>query len=143
MLTFHTQRAEEIIRQHNIQHYSVACVPKEQVKHELEDATYGFILRHDIDVNRVATPTKISSYLAAGVLPIYSTCLRDFHAKAEGKAFAHSLNPEEAIDELIQKINNGIDKEVVKQEIGDLFAEYYSAENHVANIVTLAQTCLP
>ena len=103
VLTFNTEKAEEIIRGKNIKNYSVACVPKEQVKSELENATYGFIIRHDIEVNRVATPTKISSYLSAGVLPIYSTCLKDFHAKAHGKAFAYALNPEEDIEGLIHK----------------------------------------
>lgn len=142
VLTFNTEKAEEIIRGKNIKNYSVACVPKEQVKSELENATYGFIIRHDIEVNRVATPTKISSYLSAGVLPIYSTCLKDFHAKAHGKAFAYALNPEEDIEGLIHFINSGLNKETVQQEIETLFNTYYSTENHITNIVELAKNCL-
>lgn len=142
VLTFNTEKAIEIIKEYNIKNYSVACVPKEQVKNELADATYGFVIRHDIDVNRVATPTKISSYLSAGVLPIYSTCLKDFHAQAYGKAFAYAFNPEEDIDGLIHFINTGHDKAIVQQEIEDLFCTYYSAENHIANIVKLAKDCL-
>lgn len=34
------------------------------------DADYGFVLRDDIAVNRVACPTKLSEYLAFGVVPI-------------------------------------------------------------------------
>lgn len=142
VLTFNTEKAEEIIKGKNIKNYSVACVPKEQVKSELENATYGFIIRHDIEVNRVATPTKISSYLSAGVLPIYSTCLTDFHAQAHGKTFAYALNPEEDIDGLIHFINSGLDKEIVQQEIEDLFNTYYSTENHIKNIAELAKNCL-
>lgn len=142
VLTFNTEKAEEIIKEKNIKNYSVASVPKEQVKSELEDATYGFVIRHDIEVNRVATPTKISSYLSAGVLPIYSTCLKDFHAQAYGKVFAYALNPEEDIDGLIRFINNGLDKKIVQQEIEDLFGTYYSTENHITNIVELAKNCL-
>lgn len=142
VLTFNTEKAEEMIKGKNIKNYSVACVPKEQVKSELENATYGFIIRHDIEVNRVATPTKISSYLSAGVLPIYSTCLTDFHAQAHGKTFAYALNPEEDIDGLIHFINSGLDKEIVQHEIEDLFNTYYSTENHIKNIAELAKNCL-
>ena len=142
VLTFNTEKAKEIIKAKNIKNYSVACVPKERVKSELENATYGFIIRHDIEVNRVATPTKISSYLSAGVLPIYSTCLKDFHAQAHGKAFAYALNPKEDIDGLIQFINSDLDKSLVQQEIDDLFSTYYSTESHITNIVELAKKCL-
>ena len=34
---------------------------------------YGFLLRDDIVVNRVACPTKLVEYLAAGILPILNT----------------------------------------------------------------------
>lgn len=142
VLTFDTVKADEIIKGKNIKNYSVACVAKEQVKSELESATYGFIIRHDIEVNRVATPTKISSYLSAGVLPIYSPCLKDFHAKAQGKAFAYAQEPDGDINGLIQFINMGLNKEIVQQEIEELFGTYYSAENHTANIVELAKSCL-
>lgn len=142
VLTFNTKKAEEIIKEKNIKNYSVACVPKEQVKSELENVTYGFIIRHDIEVNRVATPTKISSYLSAGVLPIYSTCLTDFHAQAHGKNLAYALNSEEDIDGLIHFINTGLDKKIVQQEIEDLFSTYYSTENHITNIAELAKKCL-
>jgi len=141
VLTFNTEKAEKTIKEKNIKNYSVACVPKEQVKSELENATYGFIIRHDIDVNRVATPTKISSYLSAGVLPIYSTCLKDFHLQASGKTFAYACKSKENIEELIHFINSGVDKEIVQQEIEELFSTYYSVENHITNIVELAKKC--
>lgn len=142
VLTFNTERAEAIIRSKNIKNYSVACVPKEQVKAELEDATYGFIIRHDIDVNRVATPTKISSYLSAGVLPIYSTCLTDFYAHADGKSFACALEPDGDIQGLLDYVNNGVNKEVVNREIKELFNTYYSKEKHTKNIVDILDVCL-
>ena len=142
VLTFNTEKTEEILKGKNIKNYSVACVPKEKVKSELENATYGFIIRHDIELNRVATPTKISSYLSAGVLPIYSTCLKDFHAQAHGKAFAYALNPKEDIDGLIQFINSDLDKSLVQQEINDLFSTYYSKDYHVSNIIHCLAGCL-
>ena len=38
VLTFQTEKAERILAEKKIKNYSVACVPKEQVKAELEDA---------------------------------------------------------------------------------------------------------
>lgn len=140
VLTFNTEKAEEIIREKNIKNYSVACVPKEQVKNELENATYGFIIRHNIEVNRVATPTKISSYLSAGVLPIYSSCLRDFHAQAHGKAFAFVLDIGDNVDDLIDRICVSVDKLTVKEEVCELFETYFSVENHAKNISSLIST---
>lgn len=35
--------------------------------------SYGFLLRDDIVVNRVACPTKLVEYLAAGIIPILNT----------------------------------------------------------------------
>lgn len=142
VLTFSVDEAEQIIKEKNIKNYSVKCLPKEQVRQELEEATYGFIIRHDIEVNRVATPTKISSYLSAGVLPIYSVCLRDFHSRAQGKSFAFALNPGEDLKGFINTINESTEKSVVQKEIKDLFDTYYSAENHVKNIVAVAHGIL-
>ena len=142
VLAFDTKKAEEIIKKNNIKNYSVSCVPKEQVKNELENSTYGFIIRHDTEVNRVATPTKISSYLSAGVLPIYSTCLRDFHAQAEGKPFAFAFDTEADIEGLIQFINKGVDKDIVCDEIKDLFETYYSTEKHITKIADFMKFCL-
>ena len=142
VLTFNVEKAKQIIVEKNIKNYSVACVPKEQVRQELEEASFGFILRHDIDVNRVATPTKISSYLSAGVLPIYSSCLRDFHAQAEGKNFAFALNPGADYKELSNFVNGEINKNSVQKEVRDLFDTYYSTENHVKNIVAFSNGIL-
>ena len=36
----------------------------------MERATFGFVLRRDEPINRVACPTKIFDYLSAGVIPI-------------------------------------------------------------------------
>lgn len=142
VLTFNTGKAEEILKEKNIKNYSVACVQKEQVKRELEKATYGFIIRQDVEVNRVATPTKISSYLAAGVLPIYSTCLKDFHKVANGKSFAFSYDINDDAEHLISCIGNEINAEKVMSEIEELFNTYYSEELHIKQISDLMNKCL-
>lgn len=45
----------------------------EQVIEAYAFCDYGFLLRDDITVNRVACPTKLVEYLAAGIVPILNT----------------------------------------------------------------------
>jgi hypothetical protein len=48
----------------------IATVPPAELPRVYADADYGFVLRDDIAVNRVSCPTKLSEYLAYGVVPI-------------------------------------------------------------------------
>ena len=58
---------------------SIACVAKSELINHYLEADYGLILRDDIVVNRVACPTKMMEYMAAGVIPIVlSPALGDF-----------------------------------------------------------------
>lgn len=55
----------------------VASVPSGEVVRALELCDYGMLLREDNVVNRVASPTKLYEYLAAGVAPITTLEWRD------------------------------------------------------------------
>lgn len=142
VLTFSVDEAKAVMKRKGIKNYSVNMVPKEEVKRELEGATFGFILRRDNEVNRVATPTKISSYLSAGVLPIYSRCLVDFDSRANGRLFAFPMDIGDDSAALVDFINKRIDAERVKEEIVELFDSYYSAKAHAESIAELAKTLL-
>ena len=56
--------------------------------------------------------------------------------------FAYAFNPNGDIDGLIQFINNGVDKAVVRSEIKGLFETYYSTEMHISNITSVLTECL-
>lgn len=51
-------------------HIELATVPPDALRDYYRMAHYGFILRDDITVNRVACPTKLVEYLHYGVIPI-------------------------------------------------------------------------
>lgn len=131
VLTFQVDEANQILQKNGVKNYSVKCVPKEEVKQELVECTYGFIIREDNIVNRVATPTKLSSYLSTGTLPIFSSCLTDFDATSKGLSCCYSLKyiEDEAIDDFISK-KHELDK--IKKDIEYLFDGYYSVEKHKA-----------
>lgn len=73
--TFLTHETEEFARVLGAQAGSVTIrsVPPAKVPGFYRDAAFGFILRDDSVVNRVACPTKLIEYLAAGVIPIVRT----------------------------------------------------------------------
>jgi hypothetical protein len=63
---------EHLIRHKNFPagKVEVISVKPEELESYYEKAHYGFILRDDILVNRVANPTKLAEYLQFGIIPI-------------------------------------------------------------------------
>lgn len=134
VLTFSVDEAKRILKEKGVKNYAVACVPKEKVKQELLETTYGFILREDNMVNRVATPTKFSSYLAAGVIPIFSDCLRDFYNASNGCRYVMSVPQEYDVQKIIEFVEKEIEKNEVKDEFHFLLNGHYSPVTHINNI---------
>ncbi len=134
VLTFNVDEAKRILKEKGIRNYSVSCVPKDQVKQELLDATYGFILREDNMVNRVATPTKFSSYLAAGVIPIFSNCLLDFNQASNAYKYVLSIPQLYDVQHIIDFVNKDIELAKVKKEFSSLLNGHYSPTTHIDNI---------
>ena len=137
ILTFQKDEARKKAKSVGIRNYDIKSVPQEQVREELKDVSYGFIIRGDSIVNRVATPTKLSSYLVTGVLPIYSTCLQDFYRVTSKMDIALPLENngvEEAVKSITEFINTKKDKSKIEQEIKKMFSTYYSTELHEKRI---------
>ncbi len=116
VFTGEREKAEQIIRAAGIRNYAIDFVPNEKLPEALAPVKYGFILRKDNPVNRVSTPTKISTYLSCGVIPVYSRCLEDFDTAARQM---HYTVPDGG--DLIKRL-----KETEAQPIGpdDVLAEY-------------------
>ena len=137
ILTLQENEAKERAKKIGIKNYEIKSVPQEQVRQELKDISYGFVFRKNNIVNRVATPTKFSSYLAAGVLPIYSTCLRDFCRATRKMNIALPLDDNNAgkiAQNIIDFINLEKNKSLIESEIIKLFSIYYSKEYHAEEL---------
>lgn len=55
---------------HNKENVTIKTVPSAEVHSYYRDASYGFMLRDDTVLNRVACPTKLIEYMCNGVIPI-------------------------------------------------------------------------
>lgn len=142
VLTFNVNEGKRILAKKGIKNYIIKCVPKEDVKKELLDTTFGFIIREDNIVNRVATPTKLSSYLSAGVIPIFSVCLNDFTLATGKMKYVKALPQDYCVDEIIDFINMPLSTKEIADEYKCLFYNYYSTEKHTMNLTTLFNSLL-
>jgi len=137
VLTSEKEKAEEILKKYGVQRYSIGFVPKEQVAEEMAKAKFGFSLREDSVVNRVATPTKLSNYISNGVIPIYSEYVEDFHSIAKDCKYCVCANPGdmgEPVDKLVAICNEAVSPEDVYQEYSNAFGEYYSRDYHIEKL---------
>lgn len=130
VLTFDMNEARKMLLQNGIRNFSVASVPKEDVKEEMNKAKFGFCIREDMAVNRVATPTKLSSYVCNGVIPIYSSYICSFHKIASGCRYCLCEDDEALMDRLDGVIEEEINKKGVFDEFKRVFGNYYSSTKH-------------
>lgn len=135
VLTFDVDKAREILLQNHIRNFSIASVPKEEVKKEMKKAKFGFCIREDIAVNRVATPTKLSSYVCNGVFPIYSSYIKAFHKLASGCRYCLCEDDKNLMDRMDEMIGKEIDKKGVFDEFKRVFGNYYSGSEYRGGIM--------
>lgn len=135
VLTFQVEEAKKILREKNVKNYSVKCVEKEKVKKELKECTYGFIIRDDIIVNRVATPTKLSSYMAAGVLPILSSCITAYSQDDLIKKASYIYDGDNS--KLLEYVKDKLDSEITLSSIKSVFEGRFNTGTHVEKITLL------
>lgn len=95
------------------------------------DVKFGFVLRNDVPVNRVATPTKLSSYLSAGVIPVFSKYLKDFYNRTNDFEYVvpvSDFNPSEKLQKLL---GEEIDTNKLISEYMELFNTYYNPQYYI------------
>ena len=137
VLTFDQDGARKILRAKGVERYEVGCVPPEKVAGELAKVAYGFVIRKDDPVNRVATPTKLSSYMAAGVIPVFSDCIGSFSGLARGLKYAIPVGRSVDVDAVARRCAEPVQREEVLGEYRRVFDTYYSREYYVEGLAPL------
>ena len=133
-LTIYTKeknKAVEVLQKHNVM-AEVKYVPYQQLSKELEKFKYGFILREDNTVNNVATPTKMNTYLANGVIPIYTDVVGAYRENLSTLKYAVPLKVgNSGIDKLYQLELHSISGDEVFEDYRKVFDRYYNREYYV------------
>ncbi len=133
--TFSVDEAKKILEEKNIKKYYVDKVEPQKISNVLKEVKFGFTIRDDNKVNNVATPTKFSSYLSAGVIPIFSTCIKDFYEKMYNRKYVIPIEKSTDVSPQILKLcNNEINADEIYNEYKEIFLTYYNRELYKKNI---------
>lgn len=113
----------------------IKYVPFQQLAEEIKDFKYGFLIRQDVAVNNVATPTKMSSYLANGIIPIFTNVIGDFKKELKNLTYSIPLDVNNnGIDKLFELENKKISSKDVMEEYNTIFSRYYSEDYYIEKI---------
>ncbi|MBR5595991.1 MAG: hypothetical protein IKY67_00990 [Paludibacteraceae bacterium] len=140
LLTKEKDKAMRMAEQFGITNMEVKYVPYTELNSEMSKYKYGFLLREDTAVNNVATPTKMNSYMACGVIPIFSNVIGDFKDVFQCVKYKISVSSfDDCLKTLIYMENEKINGNDLLIEYKKIFATYYSKEWYVENIAKFLQ----
>lgn len=128
------EKATKILEEKNVKNYNVKYVKPDDLVNELATCKYGFIVRENSPVNYVATPTKLSNYMAAGLIPIVSNTVGFFSEIFENSIYSIVLNGSDDINKILELTKNEIQPKEIAKEYSIIFGQYYNTEKHISNI---------
>lgn len=134
IFTREVERASELCRHMGLTEVRVEAVSPTKLLERLNEFSYGFILRDAMPINEVSTPTKFSSYIGAGVIPIMTKATPALVEMASSTAFKITTNtPDEynAIAESILQISKSTPSPTdVAENYRTIFEMYFDDSSH-------------
>lgn len=128
----------QMIAERGIKNCSIRFVPLDQLQDELHKYKYGFILREKNWVNLVATPTKMNSYLASYMIPIYSDGVDDFVKNIDLLDFTicavTPLNPKTIAEKIVEFEKNSHDYGRYKSIVDTVFDNHFNDAKYIQMI---------
>ena len=138
LLTGEKENAYSKIKEHSLSDVNVKYIPYKELNNELSLYKYGFLIREDVKVNNVATPTKMNSYMACGLIPVYSNVIGDFKEEFAALKYKVEVGDEEsALKQIVNLERNEILANAVYEEYKHIFDTYYSEDYYIDSIVEL------
>lgn len=139
LLTPEQEKAAALVKRYGIRNVEITCVHYTKLPEKLQNVSFGFTLREDNAVNRVATPTKLANYVANGIMPIYSKCILDFANISVDNPYQVVIEDVNKIrDDEIEKIVALLDKEIsmeaLKEQSKSYFKQYYNPDWHIRQL---------
>lgn len=127
--TWDVLKAKELVLKHNISNVVVESKKQDELSEALSCAKYGFVIRDDITVNRVATPTKISTYMSNGVIPVVSSCVESFAEASHGLEYVICRPDADMVGVICDMESREIDASEVLCEYQGFFDRYFNFES--------------
>ncbi|MEI5983685.1 hypothetical protein VJ786_02085 [Sphingobacterium sp. PU5-4] len=139
LLTGDKEKALDLIHKFDVPNVNIDYVKLNDLQHELSKYTYGFLIRKDDPINNVSTPTKMNSYMAAGIIPIYTPVISAFEKNIDMNNFNLKFSLDQSYKTIAESIirfhDSGFNKLEMYQEYKRIFEHFYNDEKYVNNIV--------
>lgn len=132
--TFQVDQAREMVNKYGLKDVRIERLSNEELLKRMESVKFGFLLREDNIVNNVATPTKLSTYLSTGVIPITTPYIFDFREVSKEMKHVIWLNDINDITPIISMCKKKINVRSVKEEYDGIFNDYYNREKYVKKL---------
>jgi hypothetical protein len=129
--------ARSVVERSGVRNVTVGKVPLDQLQAAIRDHKYGFVLRREHVINAVATPTKTSSYMAAGIIPITTAAVRDFTARLRPLQHAivsNSLSATDIAKAILEFERRQLEPLAIEAEYSKLFADYFDHDAYVPRL---------
>lgn len=133
--------AKKKIEQLGIKNYYIDYVSVNELKDVLQSVKFGFVLRKPNKVNSVATPTKISTYLTNGIIPIYSNCLNGINKILESTRFKVSYENNYDITKIESFMMQSLSPISIKEEFWEVYRNEYDESKHILQIAEKLRFC--
>ena len=132
------ERAERVLKAAGVVRYEIDYVSQEQLQSRIQGVSYGFCLREDSPVNNVATPTKLSTYVANDIVPICSKALVDFcRVSARSRAVIQVSSvpiSNDDRDKIVAYCKSPLSREEIHKDFLACFGRYYNTATYVDEI---------
>ena len=129
--------AQKLVQKYQIQNYEIDFVPVEDVPKKLASVKFGFLIRDDLELNRVATPTKLMTYVGNGVIPILSECLEGLIENINCTDYFVSVDKDRKIDNIEKILNMKIDPNEIYKQFENVYNKKYNRDAHISGLVKM------
>lgn len=136
LLTGDREEAKHLVEKTKTPNVTIGYVPLAKLNDELAKYKYGFLLREDIELNNVATPTKFNSYLSLGIIPIVTRAVHDFRPYIDKSQYVVVVDKMGKYDKAIERIREIESEDISCDGIYEdfksvFFTKYYNPEFHI------------
>ena len=142
VMTKDKEAVKYMAEQRKIKNISIGYASQDELDIIMSNHKYAFLVRDDIDINRVSTPTKMANYISVGLIPIYSDAIDAFRENINLADFGICLPNNLSIHEIAVRIANHhnrtkdyINLEEMRGIKEQIFKNYYSDDVNISKLV--------
>ncbi|AFA48118.1 glycosyltransferase family protein [Acetobacterium woodii] len=123
--------AKELVDKYGIRNYEFDFVPVDKLPDKLKKVKYGFIVREDLELNRVATPTKLMTYMGNGVISILSECLEGLTENLDETKYIIKLKNVHDFDSIKCAMSETVDAQEIYNDYKRIYKNHYDGKTHI------------